>query len=121
MIDEEKLIEELNDLMDANLLFYDDASKSRQETLEEIVDLILDQPKVDEWISVEDRLPNEEEFEKYYRRNHYAAEFIVMIKGASKPTTLYYTEGIWFDDNSNDYDVIAWQPLPEPYEVKEYD
>lgn len=90
-------------------------------TAEQILGDIEDFPKVGEWISVEERLPNEEEFEKYYCRNHYAAEFIVMIKGANRPTSLYYKEGVWFDDNNNDYDVIAWQPLPERYEEKEND
>lgn len=33
------------------------------------------------WIPVSERLPNEDEFIKSYRRNKYAAEFIVMIKG----------------------------------------
>lgn len=67
------------------------------------------------WIPVSERLPNEEEFIKSYCRNRYAAEFIVMIKGATKPTTLYYRNGIWADEENTHYNVIAWQPLPEPY------
>lgn len=43
-------------------------------------------------------------------------EFNVMIEGAKIPTTLQYThKGIWVDDYGNTYNVIAWQPLPEPY------
>ncbi len=39
-----------------------------------------------------------------------------MIKWANKPTTLYFTRnGKWVDEEWNAYDVIAWQPLPEPY------
>lgn len=67
------------------------------------------------WIPVEERLPNEEEFREAYCRNAYAAEFLVMIKGATRPTTLYFREGCWFDSERNYYDVIAWMPLPEPY------
>ena len=114
MIDEKKLIEELrmeyecaDDLSDFTF--------GVKRGLSEALTIVKYQPKVGKWIPVEERLPNEEEFEKYYCRNHYAAEFIVMIKGANKPTSLYYKEGVWFDDNNNDYDVIAWQPLPEPY------
>lgn len=68
------------------------------------------------WIPVSERLPNEDEFIKSYRRNKYAAEFIVMIKGANRPTTLYFTHDGWWTDNMKDrYDVTAWMPLPEPY------
>lgn len=67
------------------------------------------------WIPVKKRLPNEEEFREAYCRNAYVAEFLVMIKGATKPTTLYFRDGCWFDSERNYYDVIAWMPLPEPY------
>lgn len=67
------------------------------------------------WIPVEERLPNEEEFKEAYCRNKYAAEFVVMIEGATRPTTLYYKNGSWFDEERNYYNVVAWQPLPEPY------
>lgn len=121
MIDEKKLIEKINDYcsefdesLEENKSFDGYNIKSIcMSVIAEILDLIQDQPKVGEWILVEERLPNEEEFEKYYCRNHYAAEFIVMIKGANRPTSLYYKEGVWFDDDNNDYDVLAWMPLPE--------
>lgn len=67
------------------------------------------------WIPCNERLPNEEEFIKAYCRNIYAAEFIVMIKGATLPTTLYFKNGSWTDMEGNYYNVVAWQPLPEPY------
>lgn len=66
--------------------------------------------KNDGWIPVEKRLPKAPEMEDEY------PEFNVMIEGAKTPTTLQYTqEGIWVDDYGNAYNVIAWQPLPEPY------
>lgn len=72
------------------------------------------------WIPVSERLPNEDEFIKSYRRNKYAAEFIVMIKGANRPTTLYFThDGRWTDNMKDRYDVTAWMPLPEPYRESE--
>ena len=67
------------------------------------------------WIPCSERLPNEEKFIKAYCRNIYAAEFIVMIKGATLPTTLYFKNGSWTDMEGNYYNVVAWQPLPEPY------
>lgn len=115
MIDERKLLEKIERLQQIVFKYNFNVAHVCGNLLCEIKDFINEQLKVGEWILVKDRLPNEEEFEKYYCRNHYAAEFIVMIKGANKPTSLYYKEGIWFDDDNNDYDVIAWRPLPEPY------
>ena len=71
------------------------------------------------WIPCSERLPNEEKFIKAYCRNIYAAEFIVMIKGATLPTTLYFKNGSWTDMKGNYYNVVAWQPLPEPYKGEE--
>lgn len=71
------------------------------------------------WIPCSERLPNEEEFIKAYCRNIYAAEFIVMIKGATLPTTLYFKNGSWTDMKGNYYNVVAWQPLPESYKGEE--
>lgn len=71
------------------------------------------------WIPCSERLPSEEEFIKAYCRNIYAAEFIVMIKGATLPTTLYFKNGSWTDMKGNYYNVVAWQPLPEPYKGEE--
>ncbi len=68
------------------------------------------------WIQCNKRLPNEEEMKRAYCRNHYGSEFIVMIKGATKPTTLYRTiDGFWVDEKRITYTVLAWQPLPNAY------
>lgn len=72
------------------------------------------------WIPVSERLPNEDEFIKSYQRSKHASEFIVMIKGANRPTTLYFTHDRWWiDDMKNRYDVTAWMSLPEPYKESE--
>lgn len=90
-----------------------------KELMEMAITALQNQPV---WIPVSERLPNEDEFIKSYRRNKYAAEFIVMIKGANKPTTLYFTHDGWWTDNMKDrYDVTAWMPLPEPYRESEVD
>ena len=46
-------------------------------------------------------------------------EYIVMIAGASKPTSLYYDadEGVWYSESEEGevtYCVTKWMPLPEP-------
>jgi hypothetical protein len=76
--------------------------------------------QIHKWVPVSKRLPNDYEFRKNYIRNEYAAEFIVMIEGANKPTCLYYRKGRWFDDNGNYYKVVAWMPMPEPYKEGQY-
>ena len=88
-----------------------------EEYRKSILKIIDEQPTYmdDGWISVEERLPNEREFQEAYCRNHYAAEFLVTIEGATKPTTLYFKNNRWFDEERNYYKVIAWQPLPERY------
>ena len=42
-------------------------------------------------------------------------EFLVMIKGATNPTTLLFEEipGEWIDEDGNAYLVEWWMPLPE--------
>lgn len=70
-----------------------------------------------EWIPCSERMPNEKEWIESYIRDKRASEFIVMIKGASRPTTLYLSrDHYWFDENRNFYEVIAWMPLPKSYE-----
>jgi len=58
------------------------------------------------WIPCSERLPE------------YTDEYLVTIDGANSTTTLSYDEVLceWFNDECNVYPVIAWQPLPAPYE-----
>ena len=64
----------------------------------------------DGWIPVEDRLPEKPE------NGYQEPEYNVMIKGAIIPTTLKFTsKGKWKDDLGQEYEIIAWRPLPEPY------
>ena len=94
---------------------YEDTGLSPKE-----VERLKDVPDTNagKWIPVEERLPEKEEFLEAYIRNVYAAEFLVTIKGATRPTTLYFRGGEWFDDYAKRYGVLAWQPLPEPYRLK---
>lgn len=96
----EKILEEIIEQLKAEGCIIDNDAGNRAEE-------IIRKHMNDGWIPVEERLPNEEEFIKSYCRNKYAAEFIVMIKGATKPTTLYYRNGTWADEENNHYNVIA--------------
>ena len=135
MIDENKLLEELNKKAKEfdqecgyflNKFEFQEAYRCAGKTLgivaameivkaQEIIEVPFSRTE-NEWIPVQERLPDEEEFISAYLRKKCVAEFIVMIKGANKPTTLYFTRsGKLVDEELNTYDVIAWQSLPEPY------
>lgn len=67
----------------------------------------------DGWIPVEEALPPEPP--EYVDDEDDLEEYIVMIDGAKRPTTLRYAgDGTWWEDGTY-YPVIAWQPLPESY------
>lgn len=104
MIDKKKLIEEIYARHDFWI------NKSALNTILHIID---EQPKAGEWIPCSERLPEMPEDTD----DKDCPEFNVMIKGASVATTLKYSpDGAWFDDLGQVYEVIAWMPLPEPWE-----
>ena len=84
--------------------------------------IIDEQPtvyKANDWILVDERLPEARQHD-----NGEPIEFIAMIKGAGVPTVLSINEqDKWFrydemfcgEGRYNNYDVVAWQPLPNPY------
>ena len=64
------------------------------------------------WIPCSERMPDVPEGIE----DDECPEFNVTIKGADQATTLKCaSDGTWFDDLGYTYDVIAWQPLPAPY------
>lgn len=68
------------------------------------------------WILVSEHLPEVPEGTE----DDDCPEFNVTIKGADKATTLKYSpDGTWFDELGEVYQVVAWQPLPEPYKPEE--
>lgn len=81
--------------------------------------MIDEQPTIyanDGWIPVSKRLPEVPEGTDDF----YCPEFNVTIKDANKVTTLKYApDETWFDDSGEVYNVMAWQPLPEPYRPEE--
>ena len=82
--------------------------------------LIANGVTVQEWISVNDRLPIEEAKAHEQEWPGEYCEFLVMIEKGSLPTTLYYDleENEWFRINTalerETYEVTHWMPLPLP-------
>lgn len=46
-------------------------------------------------------------------------DYLVTIKGATRPTILYYDDGKWIDDRDTEYEIAAWMPLPPTYSEEE--
>ena len=69
------------------------------------------------WISVKEKLPKDDEWVLCQLDDEWYDENSMMV--------LYLTEGwnskIWVDGQmgTEDYDVVAWMPLPKPYEKEE--
>ena len=82
--------------------------------------LIANGVTVQEWISVDDRLPIEEAKAHEQEWPGEYCEFLVMIEKGSLPTALYYDleENEWFRINTTlereTYKVTHWMPLPLP-------
>ena len=90
---------------------HDDCTVCVCERAMEIVRSHMDEMN-DDWIPCSERLPEVPEGIE----DDCCPEFNVTIKVADKATTLKCApDGTWFDDFGEVYNVIAWQPLPEPY------
>ena len=75
---------------------------------------------INKWIQTDAAIPSRKAAHDFYMVHEFYPEYIVMIDGALYPTTLYYNDlGEWYDENGDSYNVIAWQPLPEPPTEKE--
>ena len=100
MIDEKRLIE----VLEKN--FYGTGG------IEVLKQIINEQPKIGEWIPVEERLPK-----------HYGQYLITAIndyEGIYMAVSSYDSQYKSFSsDGVEDDNAIAWMDLPEPYEVKE--
>ena len=106
----EKILEEIDHEKDLSLKLGDDGYIAGALDMANAIKDIIRKHMNDGWIPSNKHLPKAPEMEDEY------PEFNVMIEGAKTPTTLQYShDGVWVDDYGNAYNVIAWQPLPEPY------
>lgn len=116
MIDEKKLIEYINNMSDECNLFRWRSAKKIKEGLR---DIIQRQPQIGGWIPCSERLP-EEPFGclvTVIDTNPMTLEDFENIL----PYHVGYSEGQWNDEDGEQipFEVVAWQPLPEPYKLEE--
>ena len=100
MIDEKKLIESVKAYKELGL------GRNLHLIADTIIEIIEGQPKVGEWIPVEERLPEE------------VGSYLVTVQhtGGYKylGISAYFGNGMWAWENDK-ANVIAWQPLLEPF------
>ena len=95
MIDETKLIDELKQ---SGMIADNEYGNA-------MLDMINGQPKIGGWIPCSERLPEEKGWYLVYAKNQ--RPFVAYFKGKTFPLNNHYHE------------IVAWMPLPEPYEEKE--
>lgn len=110
MIDEKKLIEQLRE---SN---YHHASNSREEVLlDRTIRIVLEQPKVGEWIPVDERLPEEK---KFYEENMRSPACLVTVLSDDELMVGIdrTVNGVWtLEETFDKPKIIAWKEIEEPY------
>lgn len=102
----------------------DEDIRNAHEDYEALKEYILNQPKVGEWIPLEERLPKQDKllqdylvtFE-YYRYGEYNRKFKTIGIGTFSKVSHEFTF-INGQTGWRDLKVLSWQPLPKLYEVK---
>lgn len=80
--------------------------------------LIQNGVTIQEWVSVDERLPiTEKEAMEYYEINSEFPQFIVKIDVGVAAMVLEFNGKDWFDGYAT-YNVTHWAPLPEPPKEK---
>ena len=121
MIDEKKLIEEIEYMIGMLPTYYinkKDEENAYLDAINRVLSVVKRQPKVGEWIPVEEGLP---------KQAGYACLATIQNKfGQIKIAKVFthYGTGIFWLCNESDIDlnvweVIAWMLLPEPYQGEE--
>lgn len=90
-----------------------------QDVIDKVIELIKMKPKLDEWISVEERLPDDE-------NEYLVTDGYDMMVAFYRDDAEAWDNGNfgWVERNSDDDcpcrlgKVIAWKPLPEPYKKR---
>lgn len=105
MIDEKKLIEELQkEFPEWKSIPVGNIVKS---VVDKVIRIIKKQPKEDEWIPVDERLPRES-----------LDSVIGWDKYRERCVFVQYYGGRWILGNDESVKIIAWRPLPEAYKPK---
>ena len=123
MIDKNKLIEELNKMgqeverhlksaeKEGNVMFAF-SIKNQLAMLRNVLNCVKHQSKMEKWILCSEKSPKNDGF--------YLATIDGEIAGEEKPFTglAEFENGQWIDDEEDYKCILAWQPLPEPYQPK---
>ena len=107
----------IDQLKAESVIVDDDAGNRAVEIIEQATEEFATDTNVwnNGWIPCSERLPDVPEGTE----DDDCPEFNVTIKGASRAATLRCSsDGTWFDEFGYVYPVIAWQPLPDPYQQK---
>lgn len=115
LIDADKLKNSIDEiLVIAGKISADSASYNLIQKLKNIID---EQPTADDWISVSERLP----------KSPYGCIVTATVENPFNddkynmvlPWTCGYHEGQWNDSDGDKVyqDIVAWKPLPKPYEL----
>lgn len=112
MIDENLLIKKLdkikNKLINSNKII----ASNKGYFVEKIIEIVKNEPKVGEWIPVEERLPK--------NGGAYLITAINDCGGVYMDVSYYDSQYKSFSsDGVDDDNAIAWMDLPKMYEVKE--
>lgn len=107
MIDEKKLLEVMERWKRGGI------EEHEQSAFNLAIDLIKIQPKTGEWISIDEKKPKSYENVLIYTKGAYAFRIGSYFEEYKRWWLGSYWENLDF--------VLAWQPLPEPYEVKNDD
>ena len=87
----------------------DEDIRNAHEEYEQLKEYVLNQPKVGEWIPCSEKLPKEHEIVLVAYLEYYKQLFnLAYISECG--TWLWY-----FNGTNVRNEIIAWQPLPEPY------
>lgn len=90
-----------------------------EQSKEKIINALMENQQKSGWIPCSERLPEYDE--EYYKKNGADRRYIVMNKKAYAPSVAHFTKNkLWFYNDMIEFkNVIAWQPLPEPYKEDE--
>lgn len=137
MIDEKKLIEELETLKAKTIIFKSDLIFN--DAIKTVIKKVNEQPKLNEWIPVEKELPKNNQEIIVTFVNHKPPLYYQEMKDVPISSFAVYYNRKWYWWNpiicdlldeygicdsetiDKDIEIIAWMPLPKPYGGNEND
>lgn len=119
MIDENKLIKDIFYVDGKRIPDIDCAGEPVIITFEELYKIINNQSKVDEWITVEERLPDEytciDDETGYYKKSDEVLCFRKSDYNDYEYWIDFTIDGEWQCSDYYVEDKMYWMPLPNPY------